>query len=231
MQYSMLVLVSNSFASYLERCAFEVIALLCGIFPGDQAIIAIGSNAIVFQISTFLFMFFLGASIAGNIRIGNALGAGDTHRAKVACWLTLFLGLFLAALTTSFLIFFRHRLPYLFTTDEDLVKKAESLFLVVGLYQLPDAINAVQQGIFKGIGKQALAAKLNFISYYVVGIPLGILFGFKLGWGVEALWLGMTAGLCFASCANGIILYRCDWEELTHDTRKRLSIIMPHNLA
>ena len=68
-------------------------------------------------------MFFLGASIAGNIRIGNALGAGDTHRAKVACWLTLFLGLFLAALTTSFLIFYRNRLPYLFTTDEDLVKK------------------------------------------------------------------------------------------------------------
>jgi len=172
-------------------------------------------------------MFFLGASIAGNIRIGNALGAGDTHRAKVACWLTLFLGLFLAALTTSFLIFYRHRLPYLFTTDDDLVKKAESLFLVVGLYQLPDAINAVQQGIFKGIGKQALAAKLNFISYYVVGIPLGILFGFKFGLGVEGLWLGMTIGLVFVSTVNTTIIFRCNWEELALETMKRLSIAGP----
>lgn len=211
-----------------EWCAFEIIALLCGIFPDKEyAVIAIGTNAIVFQISTLLFMLYLGASIAGNIRIGNALGAGDIHRAKVATCLSLALGILLTVLNISILVFFRDRLPYIFTDDEDLIEEATGLFLVVALFQIPDAVNAIEQGIFRAIGKQAVAAKLNFVAYYIIGIPLGYVLGFRLGFGVDGLWLGMTAGLCFISTVMSIIVYRCDWQQLCLDTRKRLSIALP----
>ena len=121
-----------------EWVAFEVIALLCGLFPGeDYAVVAIGANAIVFNISTLIFMVYLGASIAGSIRIGNAMGSGDTHRAKMAAFLILALGTLLSIMNVSLLISFRDKLPYIFTNDEDLVKKAEELFLVVALFQLP----------------------------------------------------------------------------------------------
>ena len=82
-------------------------------------------------------MVYLGASIAGSIRIGNAMGSGDTHRAKLAAFLVLALGTLLSIMNISLLIFFRDKLPYIFTNDEDLVKKAEELFLVVALFQLP----------------------------------------------------------------------------------------------
>ena len=121
-----------------EWVAFELIALLCGIFPDeDYAVVAIGANAIVFNISTMIFMLYLGASIAGSIRIGNAMGSGDTHRAKVAAFLILALGTLLSIMNIYILISFRNKLPYIFTNDDDLVKKAEELFLVVALYQLP----------------------------------------------------------------------------------------------
>ena len=71
-----------------EWVAFELIALLCGIIPNqEEALIAIGSNAVVYNVSSFAFMLYLGTSVAGNVRIGNALGAGDAHRAEVACGL------------------------------------------------------------------------------------------------------------------------------------------------
>ena len=68
----------------------------CGILGNDEAIIAIGANAIAQNMGTFIFMLYLGTSIAGNIRVGNALGAGDAHRAKMACYLSFFLGILLA---------------------------------------------------------------------------------------------------------------------------------------
>ena len=92
--------------------------MLCGIFPDEEeAIIAIGANAIVYNISTLLYMLYVGASMAGNVRIGNALGAGDVHRAKVASYLALALGVIVSLLSISFIVVFRQRLPYLFTRD------------------------------------------------------------------------------------------------------------------
>ena len=70
-----------------------------------------------------------------------------------------------------------------------------------------------------------MAAKLNFIAYYIVGIPSAYIFGFWLEMGVEGLWLGMTLGLCFVAFASSYILYRQDWQELSHEAIKRLSII------
>ena len=208
-----------------EWAAFELIALLCGIFPDkDEALVALGANAIDFQVSTLLYMFYLGASVAGSVRTGNALGASDVHRAKMASYLTVALGILLSLMNIAFIIGFRARLPYLFTTDEDLIKKAKDLFIIVAIYQLPDAVNGVEQGIFRAIGKQSLCATLNFIAYYIVGIPLGYALAFIFGMGVEGLWLGMTVGLIFVSIANTIILFRSDWQALSLDTRKRLSI-------
>lgn len=218
----------NALTTIFFKCpSVEVIALLCGIFPDkEEAIIAIGANAIVFNISTMIFMLYLGASIAGNIRIGNALGAGDVHRAKMASYLALAIGTILSLLNISFIMGFRDRLPYMFTTDGDLIAKAKDLFLTVALFQIPDAINAVNQGVFRAIGKQALAAKLNFIAYYIIGIPLGYALAIPVGIGVEGLWLGMTAGLLFVSIVNTIILFKCDWHQLSLETRKRLSIVV-----
>jgi MATE family multidrug resistance protein len=33
----------------------------------------------------------------------------------------------------------------------------------------------------------------------VIGIPLGYLFGFKLDMGTQGMWIGLIAGLTFAS--------------------------------
>jgi len=212
----------------LEWVAFEILALECGILPNEvEAIVAIGANAISLQISTFLYMMYLGASVAGTIRVGNALGAGDTHRAKIASYLAIALGVFLSLLNMMFILSYRSTLPSFFTTDEDLIGKARDLLLVVALFQLPDAVNGINQGIFRAIGKQSLAAKLNAIAYYAVGIPLGYLLGFRLGWGVEGLWFGLVAGLLWGSTINSIILLRLDWKQLSLDAQRRLSISIP----
>ena len=209
-----------------EWGAFEIVALLCGILPNeDEAAIAVGANAVVTQINSLLFMFYLGTSVSGNIRIGNALGSGDVHRAKLAFYLSLALGTLLPLASILCIISYRDVLPHFFTNDEELIGKSTELFLVFALFQLPDSINCVEQGAFKAFGMQSLASKLNFITYYVVAIPLAYTLGLTLGLGVEGLWLGLTAGLFFGVTVNSIVVFRADWKQLSLDARKRLSIV------
>ena len=209
-----------------EWGAFEILALLCGILPNEEeAAIAVGANAVVTQLNSLLFMFYLGTSVSGNIRIGNALGSGDVHRAKLAFYLTLALGTLLPLIGILCIFSYRDVLPYFFTTDKKLIAKASDLFLIFALFQLPDSINCVEQGAFKAFGKQSLASKLNFVAYYVIGIPLAYVLGLTLDLGVEGLWLGLTVGVFWGAIVNTIILSRSDWKQLSLDALKRLSIV------
>jgi MATE family multidrug resistance protein len=211
-----------------EWVAFEVIALICGIIPDqEEALIAIGSNAIVLNIVTFAYMLYLGTGVAGNVRIGNALGAGDAHRAQVATYLAVAIGTFLSLVNIVLIVTFREYLASIFTNDEDLLNKCRSLFIIVALFQLPDAINGVEQGVFRASGRQSLSAKLNFVAYYVIGLPLGYYLALPLELGVEGLWIGIFVGMLVISSTNSIVIMRSDWAALATAARSRLSIVVP----
>lgn len=122
------------------------------------------------NVSSMTYMLYLGVSVSGNVRIGNAIGAGDLVRAESASIVTLGLGALMSVINIVFLLTFRMKLPWLITTDIDIVKEAQRLFVVAAIFQLPDAIAGCIQGIFRGSGRQALAAKLNFTAYYVIGV-------------------------------------------------------------
>ena len=96
------------------------------------------------------------------------------------------------------------------------------MILVTALFQLSDAVNGAVQGAFRGSGQLALGAKLNFVGYYVVGLPLGALFAFKFGLGLIGLWLGMTVGLACICVAGLVILYNTNWEQMSEDAKDRV---------
>eukprot|EP00567_Pseudictyota_dubia_P012258 CAMPEP_0197440516 /NCGR_PEP_ID=MMETSP1175-20131217/7008_1 /TAXON_ID=1003142 /ORGANISM="Triceratium dubium, Strain CCMP147" /LENGTH=484 /DNA_ID=CAMNT_0042970639 /DNA_START=25 /DNA_END=1480 /DNA_ORIENTATION=+ len=153
-----------------EWWAFEVISLMCGLLP--EAVVAIGSNAVIMNISSTVFMLYLGLSISCSVRVGNALGAGDGTRASLAAWLTIGMCAAAALFCAAFLLAFREDLPRLFTHDEEINALASTLLCVCAVFQIPDAINGAVQGILRGSGRQTLGAKLNFVAYYLLGIPL-----------------------------------------------------------
>jgi MATE family multidrug resistance protein len=207
----------------IKRCAFEVLALLCGILPGQEAIIGIGANSIVMNVTSLTYTLYLGASVSGNVRVGNALGAGDAHRAEIASNLSLASGAVISLLNMAFLMTSRMKLPSLFTTDVGIVEKAQHLLLIATAFQLPDAINACNQGIFRGSGRQSLAALYNFVAFYIIGLPLGYVLGINFGFGIEGLWWGITTGLFAIALGSLAIVLQSDWKKLADDASLRLS--------
>lgn len=162
------------------------------------------------NLANLIYMQYLGASVAGSVRIGNALAAGDAHCAEIASNLTLLSGVVMSVINVEVLLAFCKSLPWLFTTDLDIVEKSQQLFLIAVVFQLPDAVRQFQGAVW------------NFMSYYVVGLPLAYVLGIRLGGGVEGLWWGITAGMYAVTISCTAIILCSDWGELATKAASRL---------
>lgn len=97
---------------------------------------------------------------------------------------------------------------------------SSEVLIVYALFQISDAANAAISGIFRGTGNQALGARLNFIAYYVFGIPTSILMGFYFHLGLSGLWMGIFVGLGIVAIIGCILVSRIDWQKWASMARR-----------
>ena len=60
--------------------------------------------------------------------------------------------------------------------------------------RLTDTLQVVMGGVLRGSGRQYIGAIVNFIAYYIIGIPLAVVLGFKTTLGIIGIWIGMAIG-------------------------------------
>jgi Na+-driven multidrug efflux pump len=84
----------------------------------------------------------------------------------------------------------------------------ERVYWIFFILLLLDFWNNIFGGVFRGLGKQAFFNVLNFISYYLICVPLAILFTFYIGsnslpttkgkgMGNPGIWLAFNIGMVF----------------------------------
>jgi MATE family multidrug resistance protein len=86
----------------------------------------------------------------------------------------------------------------LFTTDAATLLVAVSLLPVAAAFQVFDGTQVVSSSILRGAGDTRVPMILHILSFWALGIPLGMLLAFPLGFGAPGLWWGLTAGLASA---------------------------------
>ena len=50
-------------------------------------------------------------------------------------------------------------------------------------------------GALRGLGDTRTPMLLNLAGHWMVGLPVGYLLCFAMGWGVVGLWIGISTGL------------------------------------
>lgn len=73
--------------------------------------------------------------------------------------------------------------------------------------------NRTFSGVARGSGWQHIGAYVNLGAYYLVGIPVALLFGFVLHLKGEGLWSGLVAGATVQSISLSVITALTNWDK------------------
>ncbi|CAK4689584.1 unnamed protein product [Aphanomyces euteiches] len=68
---------------------------------------------------------------------------------------------------------------------------------------------------------QGIASGVNAGAFYIVGVPIAVLFGLYLEWSVEGLWAGFSFGSLSAFVIYQLILRRVDWTIIANEAADR----------
>ncbi|OWZ14971.1 Multidrug/Oligosaccharidyl-lipid/Polysaccharide (MOP) Flippase transporter [Phytophthora megakarya] len=204
----------------MEWFAFEALTLMAGMLP--NAVVAVSAHAVQVNVSNMIYMIFWGLAVAANVRIGNCLGANSPKQAKLACKVSQLLTLSISVTFVVTVYIFRGDIPSLFLTNRESIERSACLLAVWAPFEVFNGQNAVLQGVYRGLGKQNVAATISAVAFYVCGIPVAALLGFRYALGVEGLWLGFGSGV-FVSVLllMWMLLSRWSWNELAENAQNR----------
>jgi MATE family multidrug resistance protein len=178
-----------------EISAFSGAAIIIGtIGAAPQA-----AHQIAITLAALTYMVASGIASAATIKTGNYLGQKsftDLRRSAIASYHVV-----IAFMSCTALLFILANsfLPYLYTSDLKVIEIAAQLLIIAGFFQLFDGTQVVGLGVLRGIGDVNIPTFITFLSYWVIGIPLGYFLGFHLDMGVRGIWYGLTFGLLTAS--------------------------------
>uniref|UniRef100_A0A8C7K8S8 Multidrug and toxin extrusion protein n=1 Tax=Oncorhynchus kisutch TaxID=8019 RepID=A0A8C7K8S8_ONCKI len=190
--------------STLMLCFEWWIYELGGFLAGMLSEVDLAAQHVVIMLAFINYMFPMGIQAAACVRVGNALGAGDTAGAILTSKVSLALSGSMAVIQGIVLISTKTVIAFMFTSDE-----------FVCLFQ------CVCMGIILGTGKQKIAAMANLITYYCVGLPLGISLMFTAGLKVLGFWLGLFICVILQSTFFITVIFRLNWKRMTEKAVKR----------
>ena len=181
----------------LEGAAIAVVGVLVGWFGA----VALAGNQIALAVGTTLYMLPLGVAGAVSIRVAQAVGAGQPARIAAIGHaglgvVTLWMGAF------ALLFLFQGRwIAGLFVDDPEVIASAAAILFVFGLTQMVDGVQSVSLGALRGMLDNAWPTRVSLVAYWLIALPMSVLFGFGFGWGPAGLWGGFGVGLLVAAVA------------------------------
>ena len=87
------------------------------------------------------------------------------------------------------------------TNSAAITALAVPLFTVAAVFQISDGVQGVGAGVLRGAGEARFTFTANVVGHYLIGLPLSLLLGFGMGWGVVGIWWGLAAGLTAVAAA------------------------------
>jgi multidrug resistance protein, MATE family len=180
-----------------EVGSFALAGFLAGLFGAPS----LAAHQIALTYGSLTFTFAAGIGNAGSVRVGYAVGAGDSRAARRAGLLAFGAGaVFMGCMALLFLLFPRG-LVAVMTDAPDIARLAVPLLMVTAVFQVSDGIQGVGAGVLRGAGDSRFTFVANLVGHWLIGLPVALLLGFTARWGVLGIWWGLAAGLSAVAVA------------------------------
>jgi putative MATE family efflux protein len=193
----------------IGRHIFVRTAALLAAFTLAGAVIArfgdasLAAHQIAFQLWIFLALVLDAIAIAGQVLVGRGLGAGDSERAYAASvrmiWLSVYAGVFFAVVMLAL----KGVLPYVFTSDETVIERAQAIWLLFALMQPLNGAVFALDGILIGAGDGRYLMWSMVVAFATCSLVS--LAALVFDWGIVGVWSALFVLICVRL---GLMLWR-----------------------
>lgn len=160
-----------------------------------------GAHQVAITLASFSFTIAVGIGSAGSVRVGYAVGAGDTRGARRAGFVAIAAGALFMSTSALGMVLFPRFVVGLLTRDPGVLASAVSLMAVAAAFQVSDGVQGVGAGVLRGAGDSHFTFVANLVGHWGVGLPLALYLGMATDLGVTGLWWGLCAGLTAVAVA------------------------------
>jgi len=194
-----------AFTIVFEVTLFGVVAVLLARFGAE----VVASHQIALNFSSLMFMLPMSIGMAVAIRIGHSVGKEDALNAKISVYCALVCAIIIALFTATVSVILSTEIAALYTENKGVIMIASSLLFFAALFQFSDGIQVVSANALRGYKDTKAMLILSFVSYWLVGLPVGVVLGLT-DWffpvmAAKGFWIGFISGL---SCAAVLMFWR-----------------------
>ncbi|GLT52535.1 hypothetical protein SLA2020_258700 [Shorea laevis] len=212
--------VASAVMRCLESWYYQIIVLIAGLLKNAE--IALDSLSICMTVVAWFFMVAVGFNAAASVRVSNELGAGHPKSAAFSSLIATSSCFIISVICAIVVYMFRNVISYAFTSGTTVAEAVAELSPLLAPSIILSGIQPVLSGVAVGCGWQAFVAYVNVGCYYIIGIPLGCLLGFKLGLGTKGIWSGMIGGTIVQTIILLWVTIRTDWQIEVEKARSRM---------
>lgn len=185
-----------------------------------------GAHQIAANLAALAFMIPLALGNATSVLVGQALGAAQPERARRICWEGIRLGM---AIAVVLCLAFWLGAPYIaafYTTDLQVQAVAIPLIVMVGLYHLGDALQAVTVNALRGYKNSVVPMVIYTLTLWVLGLGGGFVLGltdtFGPARGAQGFWFAAIASIWLV---GGLMAVYLNYTSKKHNTSVRGELI------
>lgn len=175
----------------LELGAFGLAALLAGVFGTVQ----VAGHEIAINLAALTYMVPLGVSAAAAVVVGQAVGRQDIPGARRLAVAAVGAGAAFMSLMALLLLTLPEFFARLYTHDREVIAVAARLIPLAGIFQVFDGTQVTAIGALRGAGDTRTPFLVNLMGYWLIGIPVSLFLGFRMGLETVGVWWGLVAGL------------------------------------
>ncbi|MDB5003839.1 MAG: norM [Mucilaginibacter sp.] len=182
-----------------EISAFSAAAVIIGTI----GLVQLAAHQIAINMASMTYMMSSGLSAAAAIKSGNYFGVKDHKNLKLSANASYHIVLIFMSITALIFTFGNHVLPWIYTSDKNVILIASQLLILAAIFQLFDGAQVIGLGILRGMGDVNIPTAITFLAYWIVGLPIGYFWGIHLNWGITGVWYGLVLGLM----VSAVLLY------------------------
>ncbi|XP_077578249.1 multidrug and toxin extrusion protein 1-like [Stigmatopora nigra] len=209
--------IPSTLMTCFEWWIFEFGGFFAGMLGKEQLAV---HHAFI-TVANLNYMVPVGIQTATCARVGNALGAGDTAGARLTSKVAFILSAALAVIQGTVLASTKSVVGFLFTSDPKIINLLSPLMTIYCFLQIFDGLVCQSTGILMGMGRQKIAAMVNFIGYYFIGCPIGVALMYFAKLDILGFWLGLFICVVLQSIFYIVLITKFNWKGITEEALKR----------